>query len=444
MWRLLVPGLKLKRFLFLIALGFMALGVAIGLAALTAPALWPYWRPPILELLLLVAGLSLVILGFFGLWHSINEVLGSDRWAGLLYSRRQLARGPHIAALGGGTGMPSVLRGLKHYTSNLTAIVTVADDGGSSGRLRGELGMLPPGDIRNCMVALADTEPLMENLFQHRFQTGGLKGHSFGNLFLAAMEQASGDFVTALRESSRVLAVRGTVLPATLEHVTLHATLMGGAHVEGESAIGHSPERIERIWMDPPDATPLREAVEAILKADMVVLGPGSLYTSILPNLLIPAIQDAIRETKAIRVYVANIMTQPGETANFSVRDHLQAMEAHVGSGFVDVVLVNREPVPESLLDKYWREGAEQVSFQDADAWHEAQPVIIYDNLLLADGVVRHDPDKLAPALLRIMINFRPKWAEGRLIDALWLENRLRERHQSRWDGHTPNRSKRN
>ncbi len=444
MWRLLVPGLKLKRFLFLIALGFMALGVAIGLAALTAPALWPYWRPPILELLLLVAGLSLVILGFFGLWHSINEVLGSDRWAGLLYSRRQLARGPHIAALGGGTGMPSVLRGLKHYTSNLTAIVTVADDGGSSGRLRGELGMLPPGDIRNCMVALADTEPLMENLFQHRFQTGGLKGHSFGNLFLAAMEQASGDFVTALRESSRVLAVRGTVLPATLEHVTLHATLMGGAHVEGESAIGHSPERIERIWMDPPDATPLREAVEAILKADMVVLGPGSLYTSILPNLLIPAIQDAIRETKAIRVYVANIMTQPGETANFSVRDHLQAMEAHVGSGFVDVVLVNREPVPESLLDKYWREGAEQVSFQDADAWHEAQPVIIYDNLLLADGVVRHDPDKLAPALLRIMINFRPKWAEGRLIDALWLENRLRERHQLRWDGHMLSKSKRN
>ncbi|MCL5015733.1 MAG: YvcK family protein [Firmicutes bacterium] len=443
MWRLLAPGLKLKRFLALIAVGFMALGVAIGLSVWTDPHL-PYWRRPVLETILLVSGVALVILGFFGLWRSINEVLGSDRWAGLLYSRRQLARGPHVAALGGGTGMPSVLRGLKHFTSNLTAIVTVADDGGSSGRLRGELGMLPPGDIRNCMVALADTEPLMEQLFQHRFQSGELKGHSFGNLFLAAMEQASGDFVTALRESSRVLAVRGTVLPATLEHVTLHATLASGAHVEGESAIGQSPERIERIWMDPSDATPLREAVAAILAADMVVLGPGSLYTSILPNLLIPAIQDAIRQTKGIRVYVANIMTQPGETANFSVRDHLQAIEDHVGSGLIDVVLVNREPVPKPLLEKYWREGAEQVAFQGEELWHGSQPVVIYDNLLLADGVVRHDPDKLAPGLLRILINFRPKWAEGRLIDALWLENRLRERHQPKWDGHMPDRLKRN
>lgn len=444
MWRLLVPGLKLKRFLALIALGFMALGVAMGLSAWIEPYLFPFWRRPVLEMILFVVGTVLVVGGFWGLWRSINEVLGSDKWAGLLYSRRQLARGPHIAALGGGTGMPSVLRGLKHYTSNLTAIVTVADDGGSSGRLRGDLGMLPPGDIRNCMVALADTEPLMEQLFQHRFQAGELKGHSFGNLFLAAMEQASGDFVTALRESSRVLAVRGTVLPATLEHVTLHATLVTGAHVEGESAIGHSTDRIERIWMDPPDATPLREAVEAIVAADMVVLGPGSLYTSILPNLLIPAIADAIRQSKGIRVYVANIMTQPGETANFSVRDHLKAIEDHVGPGLIDVVLVNNEKVPERLLQKYRREGADQVAFQGEESLTTGQPVVIYDNLLLADGVVRHDPDKLAPALLRVLLKFRPKWAEGRLIDALWLENRLRERHQPRWDGHMPGKSKRN
>ncbi|AUW93928.1 MAG: YvcK family protein [Sulfobacillus thermosulfidooxidans] len=432
MWRLLIPGLKLKRFMALMALGFMTLGMALALWVL--PALLSGWHRPAVEGTLLLVGIVSIVLGVYGLWQSLNEMLGSDRWAGLLYSKRQLARGPHVAALGGGTGMPSVLRGLKHYSSNLTAIVTVADDGGSSGRLRGDMGMLPPGDIRNCMVALADTEPLMEQLFQHRFPAGELKGHSFGNLFLAAMEQVSGDFVTALRESSRVLAVRGTVLPATLEHVTLEAQLVDGTHVTGESAIGHSEKPIERVWMEPSDATPLREAVEAILSANMVVLGPGSLYTSILPNLLIPAIADAIRQTQAIRVYVANIMTQPGETANFSVRDHLAAIDKHVGPGLIDIVLVNSQPVPEDLLARYRKEGADQVGGA-IDGLSGAEPLVIYDNLLLAGQVVRHDPEKLATALLRILIKFRPKWAEGRLMDAAWLENRLRERHQPRWDG---------
>ncbi len=442
MWRLLVPGLKMKRFFALMALGFMAFGMAVGLALWDLPALVPQWHRPTIEGILLLGGFGSVLLGMYGMWRSLNEVMGSQRWAGLLYSKRQLARGPHVVALGGGTGMPSVLRGLKHYSSNLTAIVTVADDGGSSGRLRGDMGMLPPGDIRNCLVALADTEPLMEQLFQYRFQSGELKGHSFGNLFLAAMEQASGDFVTALRESSRVLAVRGTVLPATLEHVTLQAELVDGTRVQGESAIGHSAKPIERIWLDPSDATPLREAVEAILAANMVVLGPGSLYTSILPNLLIPAIADAIRQTRAIRVYAANIMTQPGETENFSVKDHLDAIEKHVGPGLVDVVLVNNQRVPEALREKYRREGAEQVGLNFEGLAGSKQPIIIYDNLLLADGLVRHDPEKLGPALLRILVRFRPKWAEGRMIDAVWLENRLRERHQPRWDGHMRGKSK--
>lgn len=432
MWRWLSPGLKVKRYLFVVALGFMALGAAIGFSPVVFPRLIDLQQRMGVEWTVIAAGILLVGLGTVGLWMSISEVLGSDKWAGLLYSRRQLARGPRIVALGGGTGMPSVLRGLKQYSSNLTAVVTVADDGGSSGRLRGDLGMLPPGDIRNCMVALADTEPLMEQLFQHRFQTGELAGHSFGNLFLAAMEQVSGDFVTALRESSRVLAVRGTVLPATLDQVTLNAELENGQLIQGESKIGQSRTRIKRVWMDPPDATPLAEAISAIDSADMVVLGPGSLYTSVLPNLLVQPIAEALRKTRAVRVYVANAMTQPGETMQFTMEDHVRAIERHVGTGLIDVVLVNNEQVPDDMLSKYRKEGAEVVRLERES---DIGPAIMRDALLHVEGVVRHDPDKLARALLRILLRYRPGWAEGRIMDSLWLENRLRERRLNQWAG---------
>lgn len=420
MWRFLVPGLRIKRFLVVIAAGFVGVGAAIGR--------WLSLDPMSLSsgLILALIGLVLVAIGSWGLSKTVGDLLGSEKWAGVLYSRRQLARGPKIVALGGGTGLPVVLRGLKNYTANLTAVVTVADDGGSSGRLRGDLGMLPPGDIRNCMVALADTEPLMEELFQHRFQQGELTGHSFGNLFLAAMEQTAGDFVTALRESSRVLAVRGTVLPATLDRVTLWAELETGEKIYGESNIGRSPARIQRVGMEPPDATPLAEAVQAIMEADMVVLGPGSLYTSVIPNLLVRPIQEAIRRTRAVRVYVANVMTQPGETSRYTVRDHLDALERQVGRGLVDVVLINNQPVDEEILERYRREGAEPVLAQgmDAGSW----PELVAAPLIAIDGVVRHDPEKLARALLKLMVRYRPHWSEGRVIDGLWLEARLRER----------------
>lgn len=441
MWRMLYPGMRLKRYLAIVAVGFISVGAAIG----NSPLLVAYARrhpSHSLDGALVIVGLALVGLGTAGLWRSLTEVLGSERWAGLLYSRRHLARGPKVVALGGGTGLPSVLRGLKQYTSNLTAIVTVADDGGSSGRLRGELGMLPPGDIRNCLVALADTEPLMEKLFQLRFQSGELAGHSFGNLFLAAMEQAAGDFVTALRESSRVLAVRGTVLPATLDHVTLKARLDDGTEIQGESAIGRSPRPIERVWMDPPDATPLAEAIFAIESADVVVLGPGSLYTSLMPNLLVEPIAEAIRRSRALRIFVANVMTQPGETAHFTVQDHLAAIERQVGRGIIDVVLVNSERVPPELAERYLREGAEPVRVGVSEAL--LGPLIIRDHLLSKEGLVRHDPDKLARAILRTLLRFRPKWAEGRMMDALWLESRLREKRQNKWDGRILGRSKPN
>lgn len=418
MWRLLLPGLKLKRFLAVVAVGFVLVGSAAARWWLSVLA--PGW---LLNVALLCAGVALVGLGFWGLGRTISDLLGSDKWTGMLYSRRQLARGPKVVALGGGTGLPVVLRGLKQYTSNLTAVVTVADDGGSSGRLRGELGVMPPGDIRNCMVALADTEPLMEELFQHRFESGELKGHSFGNLFLAAMERTAGDFVTALRQSSRVLAVRGTILPATLDRVTLWAELATGERIYGESKIGKSPAPITRIGMDPDDATPLAEVIEAIREADMVVLGPGSLYTSVIPNLLVRPIQEAVRSTRAVRVYVANLMTQPGETSHYSVADHLNALHTQVGRGLVDVVLVNNQPIHPDALENYRKEGAEPVEAGPVD-W----PEVVAEPLISVDGVIRHDPEKLAQALLHILLRFRPRWFEGRVVDGLWLEARLRDR----------------
>ncbi len=435
MWRLLSPGLKLKRYLVLVALGFMGIGGAVLLL------IRPIGTRPGFTWVLASGGLMLVVLGSVRISKTITEAIGSDRWAGLLYSRRHLSRGPRIVALGGGTGLPSVLRGLKAYTANLTAIVTVADDGGSSGRLRGDLGMLPPGDIRNCMIALADTEPLMEQLFQHRFESGELAGHNFGNLFLAAMEQVVGDFVTGLGESSRVLAVRGTVLPATLDNVTLHALLSDGQVIRGESRIGHAPLPIQKVWMDPPDATPLAEAIEAIKAADMIVLGPGSLYTSLLPNLLVTPIADAIRHSKALRVYVSNIMTQPGETDHFSLKDHVATLEKHVGPDLIDVVLVNNEAIPEPVRERYQQEGADPVD-SPGDP-HLGPILVVAERLVSVETVIRHDPEKLARALLRILLRLRPKWAEGRIGDALWLETRLRVKRSGFLDGAIPARSKR-
>lgn len=409
--------------MLLVAVGCMGIGGALGEALLTHRI---HWR---IDLAIFGAGLVIIVLGTWRLMAAVTDALGSDRWTGLLYSRRQLARGPKIVALGGGTGLPVVLRGLKQYTSNLTAVVTVADDGGSSGRLRGDLGILPPGDIRNCMVALADTEPLMEDLFQHRFDSGELKGHSFGNLFLAAMEQTAGDFVTALRESSRVLAVRGTVLPATLDKVTLWASLSNGERIVGESAIGRSPAPIDQVGLDPEDATPLAEAIQAIQEADMVVLGPGSLYTSVLPNLLVGAIGEAVRTSSALRVYVANLMTQHGETTHFSAEDHLEVLERHVGRGLVDVVLMNNQAIEATALEKYRKEGAEPVGVRSAS---RLDGMVVQEPLIAVDGVIRHDPDKLARALLRLLLRLRPRWSEGRVIDGLWLEARLRQRRQAR------------
>jgi uncharacterized cofD-like protein len=317
----------------------------------------------------------------------------------VIYSQRMLRRGPKVVAIGGGTGLSTLLRGLKEYTSNITAIVTVADDGGSSGRLRRELGILPPGDVRNCIVALADAEPLVTKLFQYRFSQGsGLAGHSFGNLFIVAMTGVVGSFEEAIRQTSRVLAVRGQIIPSTPANVTLCARTADAGTIEGESSISAASARggIREVFLNPPDPPASPEAVRAILEADLIVLGPGSLYTSIIPNVLVKGIRRAILASPALKVYVCNVATQPGETDGYGVAEHVRAIETHVGRPFLDIVLVNSNaegPLPPSA--------------------HEGEPVRLNGDLprhltvVTADVVdeanrYRHDPHKLARAILRL------------------------------------------
>jgi uncharacterized cofD-like protein len=308
----------------------------------------------------------------------------------------------NVVAIGGGTGLPNLLRGLKRYTKNITAIVTVADDGGSSGILRDELKMLPPGDIRNCLLALANTEPLMEKLFQYRFNAGSLKGHSFGNLFLAAMTEILGDFELAIKESSKVLAVSGQVLPSTLSDVILAAEFEDGTVIKGESQIPKIRRKIKRIRIIPEDAKPLPEALEAIERADAVIIGPGSLYTSILPNLLIKDLADAVRSSRAKKIFVVNVMTQPGETDGYTAFDHVKTIIEHAGDNLIEYVVVNAEKIPEHLLLRYLADGACPVTC-DEENIKELGCKVIYGELLGFADVVRHDPIKLAKVIIDVI-----------------------------------------
>jgi len=306
---------------------------------------------------------------------------------------------PRVVAIGGGTGLSTLLRGIKKYTGNIVAIVTVADDGGSSGRLREEYRVLPPGDIRQCLTALAETEPLMTELFQHRFGgEGALAGHSFGNLFITAMAEITGDFEHAIRESGRVLAVRGQIVPATLRDVVLCATAGSEVRV-GESKVPQGAERIDRVFLEPADAEINPEAETAILAAELIIVGPGSLYTSILPNLLIDGMVEALRASPAVKVYVCNIAGQPGETMGFSVSEHLKTIEDHVGNHLFDYVIVNSNtglPLPPSAVEA----GVTRVGFDRDQAGQ--QPV----NYILADVAssqisTHHDPEKLSKVIMK-------------------------------------------
>jgi uncharacterized cofD-like protein len=293
--------------------------------------------------------------------------------------------------------------GTSRPISDIAAVVTVTDDGGSSGRLRREYSILPPGDIRNCMVALSRDEALMGKLFQYRFPPGrgrGLAGHSFGNLFLAALTKVTGDFSEAVRLSAKVLAIRGRIFPSTRTNVTLEAELEGGQIVAGETNISHSPRRIRRVRLVPRNAGPVPEALEAIREADLIILGPGSLYTSIIPNLLVRGVARAIRRSRAKCIYIANLMTQPGETDGYSVADHVRAIYEHAREQLFDYVVVNRAPATSSILHRYGVRGAKPVA-ASLDELRHMGPTCITGDLLQQDGVVRHDPRRLAQLLLR-------------------------------------------
>ncbi|HEX9633999.1 MAG TPA: gluconeogenesis factor YvcK family protein [Candidatus Limnocylindria bacterium] len=423
--RWLYPGMHLKRWLLLLFLGITVLGLGAAIflvdfyrslpddsfiVVLTGAGL----DRPVRAALVALAGVLVTGIGVWGLMRSIVSpfVARGDSVMEVLYTKRYLARGPRIVAIGGGTGLSTLLRGLKGYSANITAIVAVADDGGSSGRLRQQLGIVPPGDIRNCIAALADAEPLMTQLMQYRFPPGsGLDDHAFGNLFIAAMTAVTGDFEEAVRESNRVLAVRGQVLPATSVPLNLGAVLVSGRRLTGQVAISHAEEPIDHVTIEPSDVRASSEALERILEADLVVMGPGSLFSSVLPNLLISDIRDAIAAANGLRVYVCNVATQPGETGSFTAAEHLEALFAHVGDGLVDFALVNGNQGarrPEGWLGQPVR--------VDERKLEELGVTIIEEDLVDESNAHHHDSAKLAAALMRLQQEERVERVRQRRI----------------------------
>jgi uncharacterized cofD-like protein len=367
-----------------------------------------------LALPLLGLGLFLIIWGFYRLVNALVSDLGfPGSWPRRLYKSRHARRGPKIVVVGGGTGLSSLLRGLKEHTTNLSAIVTVADDGGSSGRLREEMGILPPGDVRNCLLAMADAEPLLNKLFQYRFtgDEGALAGHNFGNLFLAAMSDVTGDFLSGIKECSRVLAVRGQVLPSTLGEVYLEAKYTDGSTIRGEHRIPQPGKQIERVSLVPADAEPLPEALEAIAQADLIVLGPGSLYTSIIPNLLVGGITRALVRAKAPKVYVCNVMTQPGESEGYSAPQHVEVLVKHSHRRIIDYVLLNSDlDLPQELLEKYKLEDSYPVE-PKAEEIRKLGYTPIEAPIISKVDLLRHDPIRLAQAIMDL---FHSRCSKGK------------------------------
>lgn len=411
----LLPGLEVKRWFALLIIGVVLATIGVCVILNLAPIQFLYNK--ILEVMQImpsnILGIALIVIGglcfFFG-WLKTNYSLldannERNRHAVLedLFRRRKLNRGPKIVAIGGGTGLSTMLKGIKKITNNLTAVVTVGDDGGSSGKLREEMGVLPPGDIRSCIAALADDEDLVAKLFQYRFtDCEGLKGHSFGNLFLTAMCSITGNMVKAVQESSKVLYIRGRVLPSTLDDMRLVAEMTDGTIIKGESNIPESKKTIKRLFTEPANCKALDDVIYAINDADLIILGPGSLYTSVIPNLLISDISKAVSNSKAKKIYVCNIMTQPGETDGFAVSDHLKTLISHSKcEKIVDAVLVNTQ-LPESLIAPYKNAGSVPVQV-DVNEIEKMGIEVVQKNLVddrrFEDGhdsFVRHSPNRLA------------------------------------------------
>ncbi len=409
----LIPGLEVKRWFFLIFIGSIMIVLGFMVLANVRPI---YLMLELIRKAALVLPTNLlaaifILIGaviFFKGWQKTTlSIMDMDNRTGnssvleKLYRRRKLNKGAKVVAIGGGTGLSMLLRGVKKYTNNITAVVTVGDDGGSSGRLREEMGILPPGDIRNCIAALGDDEDLITELFQYRFKNGeGLEGHSFGNLFLTALCSITGDMVRAVKVSSKVLNIRGVVLPATLDDMKLAATFEDGTMVKGESNIPEAHKRIKQLYTEPEVCTALPEAIQAIKEADLIILGPGSLYTSVIPNLLVKGIVEAIEKSHARKIYVCNIMTQPGETDNYSVASHVNALISHAkGKKIIDAVLVN-DILPENISEGYAKSGSIPVRL-DMENIAPIGIEVVSQKLIEENkqGLVRHSSRRVARAV---------------------------------------------
>lgn len=414
-----LPGLLVKRWLLVSIIGIVLIVLGIAISARLTPILFlsrligntidtlvAILPRNVSGPIALAIGLGLLWLGQKRALGSITQVLMPDQdkeLLELLVSHRKLNRGPKIVTVGGGTGMSNLLRGLKQYSANITAIVTVADDGGSSGRLRREHGVLPPGDIRNCLAALADEEKLVTELFQYRFKTGeGLTGHSFGNLFLTAMSEVTGDLEKAIAASSQVLAVRGRVLPATLDHMVLWAELEDGRYIEGESNIPEAKGKIKHIGCNPSNPKALPQNIEDINEADLIVIGPGSLYTSIIPNLLVPEIRQALIDRNVPSIYLCNIMSQVGETDDYAVSDYIRVLDEIAGARLFDVVLVQKYPPSERSLQHYASFGS-HLTYLDRENLSTLGCPVLIANIMQEkpNGTVCHDSNKLAGVIMR-------------------------------------------
>ena len=413
------PGLGIKRWLALLIFGITVIALAFAqivvelyrneqLPELIYFASLRFLPVPIRIIIGVALGMGAIAVAILELNRSILAPFSRQRRGALIdmmYDHTFGQRGSKLVAIGGGTGLPSVLRGMKHVTTNITAIVTVADDGGSSGRLRREMGVLPPGDLRNNIAALANDEDMMTQLFQYRFGEGGLEGHSFGNLFLTALSNITGSMDRALIEAGRVLAIQGRVLPSTLENITLIAEVRNGSslkRVEGESQIPHADGRIERVFISPAVVRAFPEAIRALLTAELIVIGPGSLYTSIIPNLLVEGIAQAIRASSALCIYVCNIATQEGETDGFTVADHILAIERHAGRRLFQFVLANNA-YPDTT-------GTRTQYVQPAPPDHEVRQdyEIIETDLTDPRYPWRHSPEKLSRAIELVRLQRQP------------------------------------
>ena len=376
------------------------------------------------------AGLFIMYYATRKIIRSVVEAVMPDNNASLMeiiFTQRKLTRGPAITVVGGGTGLSTLLRGMKYITNNCTAVVTVGDDGGSSGRLRKEMGILPPGDLRNCLVALADREPLMERIMQYRFKGDSpLAGHSFGNLFIAAMAEAEGSMEAGLAATSQILNVRGKVVPSTLRDIRLKAEMTDGSIINGESEIPKAHKRIRTMAMEPAEAPAAASAVQAILNSDILIFGPGSLYTSVIPNLLVKGIRDAVLKSEAVKIYICNVMTQPGETDGYGAYEHVQALIQHAGGQFLDYVIVNDQRITAAQLAQYNEKGSMPVT-PDIKKIEHLGIQVIPTRLISNKDLIRHNPQKLAQVIISLVYRLRLFGKGIQFFDYFFMRQSMRE-----------------